>query len=162
MENTVTVDTLDNKVVTNALDKGYLSTLEVSRQYTEILRQLKKSGCQFNQIPKRMQQHAKDSGAWKSTFTPKGEKWKTFKDALESRELWAKKIDLFCKWVKRTHVSFDKLKADVPKEKSTADLKEKEYKKRISAVQVLIEMMSEMDNSVAVAHLKAIKALITR
>ena len=104
----------------------------------------------------------KKEGVYPKQFNGKTGKteWKPYKDHLALNAKWAHDIRRFMSYVKKTYVSYDMKKADVPK--TPADVKAKQYDKNMRAVQSLIELMSELDNEYAVAQLKAIKALIVR
>ncbi len=150
-------DTVNVQLVTDSLDKGWLSNQAKSRAYKNIVKDMEKAGIPFKLIRSRLIQAAKENGQYAITWHADGEKWKSYKDCLKERHLWASKINLFERWLKRTYASYGRLKADVPK--TDNKLKNDEFKKVLSSVSTILRYS---EGKLSLSELETLKVLLDK
>ena len=81
----------------------------------KVLNTLRDKGVTFTDIQPALIKVYKDAGVYKKSFIGGKMKYEPFATLLQKRTKWAHDIRRFMAYVKKTYVSYDKLKADVPK-----------------------------------------------
>ena len=141
---------MDSKQIVSILSSASDMDNRSSSFRDQVLMDFKGKNVPFTSVQKALIEVYKKAGVYPKQFNGKTGKseWKPYKDHLALNDKWAHDIRRFVSYVKKTYVSYDKKKADVPK--TPVDLKAKQYDKNMRAVQSLNELMSEMHNEFAV------------
>ena len=152
---------IDNTFVTQKLDAGHTSLKKIREDYTRLLIHLQSHGIPFKHIKARLNNHAKEVGNNKPSWNNGKNTYKSLDECIKAKEVWAIKIDLFLKWVRRNWTDYGiskeakRIVVETPEQK-----KQRERASVISAMDKIMSFIAINGNDRDLEALKGILASI--